>query len=411
MEVEWFVGIDWATREHVVCLLDAVGKVIGERKFEHTGLGIASIAQWLLEKTGTTDPKSFHVAIEVNRGAVVETLLDHGLNVYALNPKQLDRFRDRFTVAGAKDDRLDARVLADSLRTDRGRFRLLRVDDPIIIQLRAWSRIDEELGDERIRLTNRFREELLRYYPQFLDVASDIGRDWFLRLWEIAPTPAVAARVREITIAKHLLERKVRAIKAKDVLAKLRQKPLTVAPGSTEAAVGHIQTIIARLRLINTLMKDAEKKLDELIAQLEPEKKAEQRDATVLLSWPGIGRTVVATLLAEASQPLAARDYQTLRSLCGVAPVTKASGKRSGPRAVVVMRQACSVRLRNAVYYWAQNAIRYDEKSKALYAALRKRGKTHGRALRSVADRLLAIACSMLKNGELYDPERRRLAA
>jgi transposase len=353
---------------------------------------------------------SLHVAIEVPRGAVVETLLERGLSVYSINPKQLDRFRDRFSVAGAKDDRLDARVLADSLRTDRDRFHVLRVDDPVIVQIRAWSRIAEELSDERVRLMNRLREELLRYYPQFLELANDVGRDWFLALWELVPTPKAAERARETKIADLLSKRRVKAKNASEIVAKLREKPLIVAPGSTEAAVAHIETIIPRLRVVNELIKAAEKKLDELIGLLQPEKKSEQRDATILLSWPGIGRIVIATLLAEAAQPLAARDYQSLRSLCGVAPVTKATGKRSGPRATVVMRRACSIRLRDAVYYWAQSAIRYDPKSKVLYAALRKRGKTHGRALRSVADRLLAIACAMLRNESLYDPAKRSLS-
>jgi len=412
MEVEWFVGIDWATTEHVVCLLDARGKVIGERAFAHTGEGIAALCSWLFDKTGATTPAQIHVAIEVPRGAVVETLLERGLSVYSINPKQLDRFRDRFSVAGAKDDRLDAYVLANSLRTDRERFHVLRIDEPVIIQLRAWSRIAEELSDERVRLMNRFREELLRYYPQFLEVADDIGRDWFLALWELIPTPAKAKRINELKIADLLLKRRVRSKNASEILAKLREEPLTVAPGSTEAAVAHITSILPRLRLLNELIKTAETKLDELIEllQSEKEKKNEQSDATILLSWPGIGRIVIATLLAEASQPLAARDYQSLRSLCGVAPVTKATGKRSGPRATVVMRRACSVRLRDAVYYWAQAVIRHDPKSKALYAALRARGKTHGRALRSVADRLLAVACVMLRNGSLYDPEKRKLA-
>lgn len=408
MEVEWFVGIDWGTVEHVVCLIDARGKVVGERAFAHKGEGIADLCTWLFDKT-EAPPGSIHVGIEVPRGAVVETLLERGLNVYSINPKQLDRFRDRFNVAGAKDDRLDALVLAKSLRTDRERFHPLGVDDPVIIELRAWSRIAEELSDDRLRLMSRFREELLRYYPQFLELADDIGRDWFLALWELVPTPAVARRVRETKIADLLLTRRVRSKKPNEMLAKLREKPLTVAPGSTEAAVAHIETIIPRLRVVNELIKAAEKKLDELIARHQPEKKNEQRDATILLSWPGVGRIVIATLLAEASQPLAARDYQSLRSLCGVAPVTRASGKRSGPRATVVMRRACSVRLRDAVYYWSQQAIRYDPKSRALYAAHRKRGHSHGRSLRSISDRLLAVACVMLRDGTLYDPDKRSL--
>ena len=122
---------------------------------------------------------------------------------------------------------------------------------------------------------------------------------------------------------------------------------------------------------------------------------------TILRSWPGVGRIVLATLLAEASEPVRRRDYHALRTLSGVAPVTK----RSGKRCIVVMRQACHMRLRGAVYHWARVAIQHDELSCRRYAELRKRGHSHGRALRSVADRLLAVACAMLTYHTLFDPQ------
>ena len=105
---DFFVGVDWATTEHQVCLLDARGQVLGERAFAHTGAGLAELCTWLL-KLGKAE-KDIAVAIEVPHGAVVETLLERNFAVHAINPKQLDRFRDRFTVAGAKD----ARSLAGS---------------------------------------------------------------------------------------------------------------------------------------------------------------------------------------------------------------------------------------------------------------------------------------------------------
>jgi transposase len=120
----------------------------------------------------------------------------------------------------------------------------------------------------------------------------------------------------------------------------------------------------------------------------------------ILASLPGVGRIVLATLLAEAWDALQRRDYAALRSLTGVAPVTK----RSGKSCIVIRRQACHDRLANAVYHWARIAVQHDAKSKAKYAALRGRGHSHGRALRSVADRLLNVACAMLKNGTLFNP-------
>ena len=113
-----------------------------------------------------------------------------------------------------------------------------------------------------------------------------------------------------------------------------------------------------------------------------------------------MGRTVLATLLAEAPEPLQRRDYPALRSLTGVAPVTRRSGKSW----IVVRRQACHPRLANAVYHWARVAIQHDPRSRAKYAELRRRGHSHGRALRSVADRLLNVACAMLKTGTIFNP-------
>ena len=124
-----------------------------------------------------------------------------------------------------------------------------------------------------------------------------------------------------------------------------------------------------------------------------------QRDITVLSSLPGVRRTVLATLLAEAPQLLRKRDYTALRCLSGVAPVTKRSGKSK----IVVRRLAAHPRLRDAVCHWARVSVQRDPVSRAKYAVLRGRG--HARALRSVADRLLAVACTMLRTQTCYDPE------
>lgn len=411
---KWFVGVDWATEEHAVCLIDDGGKVLGERVFAHTGTGVAELCTWLLDTT-KAEPSALFVAIEVPHGAVVETLLERGMVVHSINPKQLDRFRDRFTVAGAKDDRRDAHVLADSLRTDTKCFRVLRVEDATVIELREWSRMVDDLQHERVRLSSRIRGQLLRYYPQMLQLVEDVGSPLFLELWSLIPTPKSAARVREKTVAKLLVENRIRRFDAKQVLSTLRDKPLTVAAGTTEAATAHITAIVERLRLLNRQLKDAHRRLDQLTNKLaekddEPGQEGEQRDVDILRSLPGVGRIVLATLLTEASQPLAYRDYHALRNLSGVAPVTKSSGKRSGSRSVVVMRKACSLRLRNALYHWARVAAVHEPKSKVAYAELRKRGHSHGRALRTVADRLLAVACAMLRDQTVFGANK-RLAA
>jgi hypothetical protein len=293
-------------------------------------------------------------------------------------------------VAGAKDDRRDAYVGADGLRTDRHLFRRLQVADPRITELREWSRLAEELKQERVRLGNRLHHQLWRYYPQLLELTDDVAADWGLDLWTIALTPAKGKHLRKAAVEQLLKRYRIRRMDAETVFRNLRQPAIRVAEGIAAAASVHIRSLIARLHLVNRELRDAERKLDELCATFEC---GEQDDVAILRSLPGIGRINLATLLAEASGPLSRRDYRALRTLSGVAPVTKRSGKSH----TVIMRYAAHVRLRYTVYHWARVAIQHDPKSRRRYTALRQRGHSHGRAIRGVADRLLNVACVLLQ--------------
>lgn len=402
----WYAGVDWGSQSHCVFLSDDEGRKVGKRDFEHSGEGLAEMAAWLV-KASAAEPAQVWVAIEVPHGPVAETLMERGFAVHALNPRQMDRFRDRFSMAGAKDDSRDAEVMASSLRTDPKCFRKLAAADPTLVELREWSRIAEELGGERNRLTNRLREQLWRYFPALLELESDLGAGWLLDFLDLAPTPAKAGRLREATIARLLKERRIRRFDAATLVKAVRAPAPELAPGTIEAASAHVASLIPRLRLINRQIREAEQTLDALTARLTPEEEGKpgqnkQHDAAILASLPGVGRTVLATLLAEAWDPLQRRDYAALRNLSGVAPVTRQSGKTR----YVVRRQACVHRLANALYHWARVAVQHDPRSRAKYAELRHRGKTHARALRTVADRLLNVACAMLKSGTLFNPTR-----
>ena len=404
-DVQWFVGIDWATQSHCVCLLDAEGRPAGQREFAHGGAGLTELRDWLLEKTKAA-PGQIAVAIETPHGPVVEMLLEHGFVVFAINPKQLDRFRDRFTVAGAKDDRRDAHVLGSSLRTDCAAFRQLAADNPVVIELREWSRMAEELQQERTRFANRLRQQLWRYYPQATKLTDDVADDWFLALWQKVPTPDRAAKASEKAIARILGAYRIRRLDAATVLKTLRETPLLVAPGTTEAACVHIRSLAARLHLVNQQIKEAQQSLDRLCAKLEEEESpagqnSEQCDVTILRSWPGIGRIVLATLLVEATEPLRRRDYHALRALAGVAPVTRQSGKQR----FVIRRLACNRRLQSAVHHWSRVALQHDAATRRRYDALRQRGHGHARALRGVGDRLLFALCATLKRRVPYDAD------
>lgn len=407
-DFQLFVGVDWASEEHEVCAVDPGGTRVGARAFKHSGDGLADLCAWLLDKG---KPGSIAIAIEVPHGAVVETLLERGFAVFSINPKQLDRFRDRFTMAGAKDDRRDALVLADSLRTDTHLFRRLAQQPAQIIELREWSRIHDELQAERGGIVNQMRAQLGRYFPAFLEVAPDPGQDWAIALFSAIPDHAAAMKARPARLAKLLKDHRIRRTTPDQLLAALRSTPVHSAPGTATAAAAHLKLLGERAHLLNRQLRDVRKQLEFTVGQLgegtDLGNELEQRDAAIIQTMPGIGVIVTAALLGEAAELLRARDYPALRALTGVAPVTKRSGKKCS----VTRRTACHPRLRNAVYHWARVAVMHDPIAKRRYAALRARGKPHGQALRSVADRLLGVLCAMLRDQTDYRvPEGRSVA-
>jgi transposase len=408
LTAQWFVGIDWASEAHEVCVLDRDGKICDRRQVKHTVPELQAFVDALLTRAHG-DPTTVAIGIEVPRGAFVELLVERGFAVYAINPKQMDRFRDRFAPAGAKDDRRDALVIGDSLRTDPQAFRQVRLDHPVIIQLREWSRIDEDLGVELTRLTNQVRDLVYRSAPGLLALSSAADDPWLWALLRQAPTPATQRRLSERRLDRLLRDHRIRRLTAAQVREVLQQPAVFTAPGVVDAVAAHLQVLLPRVELIAAQRREAERQLERWLEVLETEMppvgdQREHSDVAIVRSMPGIGTRVAARMLAEASQPLVDRAYHVLRAIMGIAPVTKQSGRRR----TVSMRYACNVRLRNAGYHWARTGAQQDSGSGAYYASLRARGHSHGRALRSVADRLLRILMTLLTHGQVFDPNHRQ---
>jgi transposase len=253
------------------------------------------------------------------------------------------------------------------------------------------------------RLANRLTQQLHRFYPQVLSLSSSADEPWIWALLKLAPDPGKVRRLSTRRVDRILAAHRIRRISGSEVVDILKTTPLYVAPGTVEAATAHIDLLLPQLAVVHEQRVACSKRIDALLERLTTDgENGEHRDVNILRSLPGVGRSVAATMLAEASQPLAERDYHALRTYAGTAPVTK----RSGKRITVKMRRGCSHRLRNAVYHWARISAQHDPNSRAIYQNLRKRGHTHGRALRSLADRLIRILVAMLRTRTLYDATR-----
>lgn len=404
----FFVGVDLGSVNHRVRIVDQTGDPIADRSVEHGGAGIRQLLEWLAKSTRGAGRQQVAVGLEAPRGAIVDALLEQGYALFSINPKQLDRFRDRFSVAGAKDDARDALALACSLRTDLWAFRRLEPEDARILRLRELSRGEDMVREDFRSAANQLWSLLQRYFPALLALCPATDEPWVWNLLQRCQAlPSRAAKMRPATIQTVLRRNHIRRVTVEQVRDQLAQ-PLPLAPGVENAVSEQVLMLIPRLQLLHQQRLDAAARIEQLLENLSSDENfTEHRSLAILRSVPGVGRVCAATVLAEAFTPLMQLDYRALRALAGVAPVTDQSGKTR----VVSMRHACHRRIRHAITYAADIHRQKDPRAAQLYARLRQRGQTHFRALRGVADRLLNLICVLIREGTEYDPARRVVLA
>jgi transposase len=406
--------IDWGSQEHQLCLVDADGQVVCQRRFSHKADDLAKLCA-VLRQPQPGLPAVKAVAIERNDGPVVDAMLEAGLAVYVINPRQIERFRVFVAPSGRKDDRLDAYVGAEALRLHPDRFVRLCTPEPWTIVLKDQLRLRNELVQQQVRLKHRIREQLQRYYPQFWELGS-LQSSWQRAMWHHVSTPAKAQRVRPQTIARLLKKHHVRRYDAEEVLKVLRQTPLRVAEGVVDGALCRLRCHFAELELVFDYIDLCEREMKRLIEHCDAKQRAqlapdEPTDIELLRQIPGFSYLQVAALYAYASEALTARNWQHLRARSGVAPVSTLTGnkqnqyhKRAKPQ--VRIRRACSKPLRNTLFHAAAAAAMYSAFYKTRYKEYRQKGHTHGRACRQIGDHLLRILVAMLKSRQPFDPSR-----
>jgi len=405
LHYELLVGIDLGQWLHQACVVDANGEFLEERGFEHSVEGLGATRDWLLNLAGK-NAERIAVAIEKPHGAVVETLLESGIAVFSINPKQVDRFRDRHSMSGAKDDRRDAFVLADALRTDGHRFQRLQLPPPEIVALRELLRTRDQLVKNHVALSSQIRDLLARCWPHLVALApKDKALDaFFCELLQLFFDPHPTADLSRENIQKLLHQHHIRRLQPEQILEVLRKTPLRVAPGTTEATSAHMKLLLHQLLLVRQHRRDSDQYLERWFKQLQPTPDQPYTDAAILASLPGVGAVVLACVLSYAHDPVRLRNFDAFRSLGGIAPVTQKSGKQ---KPLILMRRARSLPLNNALHHWARIAVIRDPHFKDHYDRLRATGHSYARALRGVMDRILAIAVAMLRDQTLYDPARR----
>lgn len=399
--------VDWATQSHTVCVVAAGGTAVKEFSVDNNPEGLVALVVKLTELcAGAVERMA--VGIEVPHGTAVDALLEAGFAVFTLNPKQIDRFRDRYSPAGAKDDRRDSFVGANALRTDPEAFERVVPSHPAVVELREWSRIDRDLSQDLLAQANRLREHVSRVAPHWLAHCPAANEPWFWAMLELAATPKAAATLTARQVRAVLKRHRIRRLSAQQVLTTWQSPCLGTPEGVLTAVDARIGLLIAQLRLLHGQRRQATAALTRCLQACRAVFTAQQdktSDVEIALSMPGIGIHVAACLFGEADRCLASRNLKAFRACSGIGPITRQSGKSR----LVVMRRACDFRLRDACHHWARIAAQRDPHSKEHYLAMRKKGFSHARAVRGLADRLAARLFVLIERGSLYDPNHRRV--
>lgn len=385
-------GIDWASDDHAVSVVDDDGRQLARKGVEHTAAGLRAMVGFL------AGYRVAEVAIERGDGPVVDALLDAGLTVVVISPNQLKGLRSRYGSAGNKDDRFDAYVLADTLRTDRARLRPLTQDSEATRTLRATVRARRDLVKHRVALCNQLRAHLQATFPGAVGLFKDLDSPISL---------AFLARFDTQERADWLSPRRLAAWLASvgycgrkdpaDLYARLQAAPRGPV-GPDGAARAHVTR--ALLSVLDGLVDQ--------IAALEAhisEQLALHADAHIFRSLPRSGTVRAARLLAEIGDVRARfPDAASLACLAGVAPSTRQSGKHRA----VTFRWAVNKELRDAVCDFAGDSRRANPWAARIYDDAIARGKDHPHATRILARAWIGVIWRCWQDDSAYEPARHR---
>lgn len=386
-----YVGIDWATDVHFVALLAESGEVLDEWRVRHDPEAIAGFLERLAREGG---PGEVWIAVESGAPLVTDLLLDAGYRVHDLNPKQADRFRDRHTSAGAKDDRRDAVVLADAIRTDAGRLRPFERDSARTEELRLRDRARTRLVTQRTRYANQLRQVLGRYYPALLRLERDMDDAFLLAVLRAYPDPHAASGARAPRLRRLLKEHRVRAVDVPALQSVLRGPAFAIPEHVVAACRDEALDLADQIELLNRQVRTAEARLKGLFER--------HPDREILKSLPGLGDLLTIRVAAELGDHRARDgDPTSLQAFAGTAPVTRRSGKRGVMS--ISMRRGCNRVLQAALFHMARCSVRRSVWAAAYLDYLRDRGVPHAKAVRALSNKWAKIIAALLATRALYD--------
>ena len=391
----WFVGDDWAEDHHDVEVQDGTGRRLARARLPEGVAGIARLHELIAGVVAEeAEPGQVSIGIETDRGPWVAALVAAGYRVFAINPRQVARYRERHGTSGAKSDAADAHTLADMVRTDAHQLRPVAGDSALAEGVKVLTRAHQNLIWDRHRQMLRLRAALREFFPAALEAFPDLTAPDALELLAAAPDPDRAARLSRSKIAAALRRARRRDVEAKagEVQAALRSAQLTQPAELAGAYAATVRASVALIAAITTQITALGQQVEAHFGR--------HPDAEIYRSQPGLGDLLGARVLGEfGDDPDRYAGARARKNYAGQAPITRASGTKR----VVLARSVRNRRLADALHQQAFCALRASPGARAYYDFLRARGAGHHAALRQLANRLVGILHGCLKTRTLYD--------
>jgi transposase len=389
--MRYYLGVDWADAEDVVCVVNEAGDTVLRRTVAHTPLAQRDWGRWLQERRA--EGIELWAAIERPHGRTVDFLLDHGVVVYPINPKSLDRARDRFRVSGAKSDPFDAQVLAVFLRSDHAHLRPLRPNSEAAQELKGLTRDYRRHVHLQTRLLNQLTATLKEYYPRALEICDDLHRTWARAFLHTFPTPAEVTALRPAAWRAFARTHHLSTARTAQLWALLQQPQAPLPAHVVRVKARLVRSLLAELTVTLDTVDEYRRAIDDFFATMPA--------AEIARSLP-VGKTgvTVPSIWAELGDVLDRwPSYRHLQGYAGSAPITE----RSGKHCTVKFRFACNTPLRAAVHQLAFLSLERCEWAAAYYRAHRARGHAHHAALRALGGKWLKIIFVMWSRHVPYD--------
>jgi transposase len=389
------IGIDWANNKHDICIRD-----IGDRQILATMIitndatGVSELDEMIA--TLGYQAKNCVVAIETPHGLLVGYLLQQGYAVYAIQPRAVDRYRDRRYSSGNKTDPIDAAALSDILCIDRDYHRPIPADSPLAQEIKLISRHRQKLVVQRTSIKNQLTACLKAYYPAALGLFSDLDQaiTWaFLRAYpnaEAASQASLADLETFFVQQGYTCRRKI-----PEIFEKLQAPIIPVADWQIRANQRQMLVLVDLLSALQPQIQAYERELSNLLDQHE--------DAFIFRGLPNAGDITAAWLLGEIGD---CRDKfhnaSGMQALAGSCPVTRQSNKRR----TVKFRTACCKPFRNGVQQFARLSTHPTQGAPWARGFVRDqldRGHSLNRARRALGNRWLSIIFRLWQDRIVYD--------